>query len=81
MAEYTDLQCASFETADAVYEYLLRELADEEGTPNITARVEKSTVRITYHDLDRFSGERTSWDMQLLGFRDGIEHRESEVNQ
>lgn len=65
--EYTDLSCRYPETANAVLEYLRESLQQEEDPPNIEAYVEKSTVRIAYHDCS----DRKEWDMLLLGFRDG----------
>lgn len=73
MAEYTDLGCSSNAHANQVLTYLLAEIADDEDAPKITAYVEKSTLRITYHDIDRDSKERQAWDWMLMGYRDGIE--------
>lgn len=70
MPVYTDLECRTPLTAQLVLNYLHRELADEEEAMNITAYVVKATVRIRYDD-DVLN--RREWDMQLLGFRDGVE--------
>lgn len=74
MAEYTDLECTSIMEAELVFDYLQRELADDEDAPQITAVVHKGCLRVTYHNLERDSKERLAWDMQLMGFRDGIQH-------
>lgn len=73
MAEYTDLDCASHETAMAVDEYLRQHIKDDAELGRIDSVVEKSTVRITYLDLDRNHPMRHGVEMQLLGFRDGFD--------
>lgn len=74
MAEYTDLSCNSPAIAEAVKAYLENELTsiEEIDRPSITAIVNKSTLRIAYHDQDC---HRADWDMQLLGYRDGFTAR------
>lgn len=73
MPEYTDLECKTHETAMAVDEYLRANVKDDAELGRIDSVVVKSTVRITYLDLDRNHRLRHGVDMQLLGFRDGYE--------
>lgn len=72
MAEYTDLECESHDTAMAVDEYL-RLIKDDTELGRIDSVVVKSTVRITYLDLDRNNRLRHGVDMQLVGYRDGYD--------
>lgn len=69
LKEYTDLSCPTAETAQAVLQYLLNEIAQEEEPPGVEAYVEKATVRITYTNCR----ERYAWDMQAMGYRDGLD--------
>lgn len=73
MAEYTDLYCHSPETANAVWAYLNEQIRQQEERPSIAAYVYKSTLRITYED--ETVSDRREWDMQLMGFRDGLQLR------
>ncbi len=67
MSEYTDLSCGSPEIAETVLHYLNEQQDEQEEPSDITAYINKSTLRITYgSDVDR-----REWDMQLMGFRDG----------
>lgn len=68
MAEYTDLQCDSPDIAEAVLRYLNEQQDGQEEMPDITAYINKSTLRVTYGE----SENRREWDMQLMGFRDGL---------
>lgn len=70
MAEYTDLSCSSPEIANAVWLYLNEQINEQEEPPLITAYVNKSTVRVTYGD--NVTNVRREWDMQLIGYRDGL---------
>jgi hypothetical protein len=66
--QYTDLFCNSSEIAKAVKSYLDEAIAQEEEAPSITSYVHKSTLRISYLNVR----DRCEWDMQLLGYRDGL---------
>lgn len=68
MAEYTDLYCSSPEIANAVLLYLNEQMNQQEEPPFISGIVVKSTLRLTYRD----DYQRREWDMQLMGYRDGI---------
>ena len=69
--EYTDIPCGSPRIAEALNAYLIQTIAQEEEPPQIIARVEKATLRITYDG--QAAANRREWDMQLMGYRDGLQ--------
>ncbi|HEX7330344.1 MAG TPA: hypothetical protein VF290_02525 [Pyrinomonadaceae bacterium] len=79
MPEYTEINCATPESAHALHAYLLAELGQEEGPPNISATVEDSALKVVHnHDNQAARRER---DVQLIGYRDGRESVEGALRE
>lgn len=79
MPEYTEIACASPESAHALHAYLLAELGQEEEPPDIKAAVEGSGLGVT-HD-HKLQIARREWDSQLIGYRDGRESLEGTLRE